>query len=158
VNRFLAFRCGRDFLEQFISRNPDLIPGLQMMSYFYAVSDVDVVGRLHELGLLPESERLRHLEDIRDLAVSTPDAGFLRPDTVRFITADERASILDHVRTTLLPDLDRCIDHWRDNHNSEEDPEESFSHLRIALNDLREGAHCRPGRCGPHRGRNGQNR
>ena len=133
VNRFLASRCGRDFLTRFMERNPDFLGSLQLMSDFYAISDVDIINRLHELELLPEPERLRHVECVRDLAVSTPDSGFLDKDIISFLTEDEIADTLTHVRASLLPNLDKYIDNWRDNHDSREDPEEEFRHLKEAL-------------------------
>ena len=135
VNRFLASRCGRPFLARFVERNPDFLSSLEVMSYFYAVSDVDVVNRLHQLELLPEVERHRHVERVHDLAVLTPDAGFLDQEIISFLTDQETQDILDHVRATLLPDLEKCIGNWRDNHDRREDPEEGFRHLKTALRD-----------------------
>jgi hypothetical protein len=138
VNRFLASRCDSDFLAKFMSRNPDFLGSLNVGSYFYAVSDIDIICRLHECSLLPEPERLRHVATVRELAVSTPDAGFLHKNIVSFITSGEIDEILAHVRATLLTDLDTCVDNWRDNHSSEEDPEEYFRHLKSALTDYEE--------------------
>jgi hypothetical protein len=135
VNRFLAFRCGRQFLARFIERNPDFLASLDIMSYFYAVSDVDVINRLHELELLPDPERLRHVARVRELAVSTPDSGFLDKDIISFLSEEEVADILEHVRSSFLPDLETCISNWRDNYNGSEDPEGDFRHLKKALRD-----------------------
>jgi hypothetical protein len=135
VNRFLASRCGRVFLARFIERNPNFLASLDLMSYFYAVSDVSAVNRLQELELLPEHERLRHVARVRELAVRTPDAGFLDKDIISFLTEDEVKEILEHVRSTFLPNLDGCIESWRDAHDSSEDPEEGFRHLKTALKE-----------------------
>jgi hypothetical protein len=137
VYSFLAYRCDQDFLAKFITRNPTFISGLKVMSYFYAVPEIDVINRLHEFGLLPEPERLRHVDAIRNLAVSTPDAGFLNNETVSFTTPDETREILQHARATLLTDLASCIDSWRENHGTDEDPEQYFSHLKAALRDYK---------------------
>ena len=80
LHRFLTYRSDREFLLRYITRNPEFISHLNVGAYLYAVSDVDVLVRLHEFGLLPEAERLRHIEAIRELAVDIPDAGFLRED------------------------------------------------------------------------------
>jgi hypothetical protein len=133
IHSFLATRCGADFLKRFMER-PAFLGDLSVSSYFYAVSDVRVINRLHKLGLLPEPERQRHLADVRHLAAFTPDAGFLS-DTVSFLSPAEVAEITRHVRTTLLPHLEATIDSWRDNWSSEEDPEGHFDHLKTALND-----------------------
>jgi len=47
----------------------------------------------------------------------------------------EVKEILFHVREELLPELDREISVWRDNHSSDEDPEDYFSHFKMALSD-----------------------
>ena len=135
VNRFLASRCGRVFLARFLQRNPDFLASLDLMSYFYAVSDVSLVNRLQELELLPEDERLRHVGRVRELAVRTPDAGFLDKEVVSFLTEDEVKDILEHVRSSFVPNLDACIESWRDAHDRREDPEEGFRHLKTALQE-----------------------
>jgi hypothetical protein len=135
VERFLASRCGKDFLRRYIMRNPSLIPELYVMSYFYATSGVDLINRLHEFDLLPESQRLRHVASVRDLAVSTPDAGFLNERHISFISDEERREILQHVRTSLLPQLDSCVESWRDNYRGGEEPSSYFSSLEDALKD-----------------------
>jgi hypothetical protein len=135
--RFLAHRCDRAFLKRFIARNAVFVEGLNVGSYFYAVSDVDVIDRLYEYGLLPEGERQRHLAEVRELAANVPDAGFLKKSVVQFLTPDEIDEILAHVRATLIGDLDTCIDQWRDNHDGKEDPDGYFDHLKTALADYR---------------------
>jgi hypothetical protein len=138
LNRFLAHRCDRTFLEQFLTRNPMFLSGLRIMSYLYALADADVIGRLHKVGLLPEEERRRHVAAIRDLAVSTPDDGYLKDHIVSFLTAEERKEITLHVRWDLLAKLDTCIRNWRDNWNPEDDPDSYFDDLKQALKSYRD--------------------
>ncbi len=138
VNRFLAYRCDREFLARFIARNQNFIPNLHVGSYLYAVSDVNVIVRLREFSLLSEDKRLSFVAAIRDLAVETPDAGFLSDHIRKLLTQKEINGILDHVRTTLLPNLDDHIDNWRSNYNGNDDPEDYFSELKSALKDYRE--------------------
>lgn len=138
VNRFLASRCERNFLARFISRNPGFVPALHVWSYLYRVSNVDVIVRLNELGLLPEPDRLRHVAKIQQLAVETPDSGFLREDVKTLFTAAEFDAILSDVRTLLLPALPKCVDSWRDNHDGEDDPANYFSDLQSALKEYQD--------------------
>ncbi|MGD9541261.1 MAG: hypothetical protein AB7V61_10070, partial [Methylocystis sp.] len=107
-------------------------------SYFYAVSDIDIINKLHRVGLLPEAERLRHLEVVRELAMRTPDAGFLKASVVEFVSQVEIKEILFQVREELLPKLDREISVWQDNYSGSEDPEDYFSHFKTALTDYAE--------------------
>ncbi len=129
LHRFLAFRCDRDFLTRYIDKYPHFIHALSVSSYLYTVSDVDVLVRLHEFGLLPESKRAAVAVTIRGLVVETPDAGFLREGVRGLLTPEEFASILEDIRTELLPDLDSTIWDWRGNYDRDEDPENHFDEL-----------------------------
>ena len=52
VSCFLASRCGRSFLARFVERNPDFVTALEISSYFYAVSDVDVIKSTPSIGVV----------------------------------------------------------------------------------------------------------
>ena len=134
LHRFFAHRCDREFLAQYIGRYPQFISSLRVGSYIYAVSDIEVIVRLHECGLLPEQKRIDVVSTIRDLAVETPDAGFLRRSIRNVFTENELSDILDRVRIELLPNLDDTIDHWRGNCDNN-DPAEYFDELTNALDD-----------------------
>lgn len=141
LHQFLAFRCDRQFLTHYVAVNPDFISGLKVGSYLYAVSDVDVLARLHDFGLLPELKRIDIVTRIRELAVETPDAGFLRSRIRKLLTADEVAGILDTVRTELLPYLKDTISEWEDSCSygaGDEDPENHFDELVGALSDFKD--------------------
>lgn len=103
-----------------------------------ALADSDLIGRLHQVGLLPEADRQRHVAAIRDLAVSTPDDGYLKDNIVGFLTAEEREAITLHVRWNLLARLDSCVQDWRDNWNPEDDPGSHFDDLKQALKSYRD--------------------
>lgn len=138
LHRFLAYRCNREFLSHYVTRYPQFIPSLRVGSYLYADSGVAVIVRLHELGLLPEQKRREVVSSIRELAVDTPDPGFLQKRIRDMLTQNELSDILNHVRTTLLPNLDDHIDNWRSNYESDcGDPEGYFDELKSALEDYR---------------------
>ncbi|MDO8891900.1 MAG: hypothetical protein Q7V00_08670 [Sulfurimicrobium sp.] len=138
VNRFLSYRCDKEFLMLYIARKTNFVSNLRVGSYLYAISDVDVIVRLNQLGLLPESKRLSVVSAIRDLAVVTPDSGFLRDEIRRLFTQAELDEIFDYVKQTLLPNIDEHIDNWRANYNGDDDPEDYFSELKSTLKKYRE--------------------
>lgn len=139
LHHFLAYRCNREFLGQFIAKYPGFISDLRVGSYLYAVSDVNVIVRLHEFGLLPEDKRVQVVSAIRELAVSTPDAGLLREDIRALHTPAEFEATLEDVKLNLLPNLADTIANWRDNfYHNEEDPESYFEPLTSALKDFQE--------------------
>jgi hypothetical protein len=135
---FLAHRCNKQFLSRYIERSPEFISDLRVYSYLWAVSDVEVIARLCEFGLLPEWKRIEVLTKIRELAVDTPDSGFLNIRFRHILSEDEVASVLEHVRTELLPNLEDCVNDWRWNFDGENDPADYFSNLEDALRDYRD--------------------
>lgn len=139
LHHFLAFRCNREFLALYIQQHPDFVPNLSVHSYLYAVSDVRVILRLHEFGLLPEEKRIAVVAEIRELAVDTPDAGFLSEKVRTLFTPDELTQILEDVRTKLIPNLWSTIWKWRSNFDEggNDDPESHFDELKSALGDFR---------------------
>jgi len=138
LHRFLRHRCDNVMLALFVERNPHFIASLRVGSYLYAVSDVGVLVRLHEFGLLPEEKRAAVVADIRDLAVSTPDPGFQDQRYRGMFTDDEFRATLDDVRQKLIPRLDDEISNWRWNYRSDDDPDSYFDELVSALKKYRE--------------------
>jgi hypothetical protein len=137
VNRFLAYRCDAQFLQQYLAADRDYLKKLNLWSYLDSISEIGVVCRLHSFSLLPEEDRKRHVATIRDLAVDTPDSGFLDKDVRALLDPDEFQECLTHVRSNLLLQLDDCISNWRSNCRDEDDPEEYFSTLETTLKDFR---------------------
>ena len=63
VLRFYAYRCSKDFLEKYVSVDSKLLDRLAHPgSYLSAVAGPELVGRLHSLGLLPETIRTRFVD------------------------------------------------------------------------------------------------
>lgn len=113
---FLAWRCGGSFLAAYFQANPSAYQRIRPSSFLSAVTDVDLLTKLHECGLLPEEERLRFLNTVSDLAVYTPDADFLTVGRIRAVFSErEIAAILDRVEQELVPDLDETVSAWRSN-------------------------------------------
>jgi hypothetical protein len=136
VHRFLSYRSDKDFLARYISVNPNFITSLRVYSYLYAVSDVDVIARLYEVGLLPEQKRIKTVATIRKLAVETPDSGFLQNNVRKLFTDEEFADILSDIKIYLLPELDNIIDNWTSNYCSGDEPEGHFNELSSTLSDF----------------------
>lgn len=136
--RFLSYRCDKNFLKQYIKKKCNFISKLSVNSYIYANSDIDMMVRLHELNLLPETERLRAIDSIRELAVSVPDSGFLSEGVSSLITDDEMSNILLIVQEKLLPNLDNQIENWRYNFDRDDEPDVYFEEFKNTLDDYKE--------------------
>lgn len=136
VYSFLAHRCGKVFLQRFLVQCPDFMDNLYVMSYFDSVPSIDVINKLHSVDLLPEGRRLHYAAAVRELAVETPDAGFLEKNTISFLTAEEIEGIVDEVRVTLLPRIRLEVEIWQENYSGGDDPQEFFEPLKGALSDF----------------------
>lgn len=135
--RFLSYRCDKEFLSCVVTEFPDFISKLNVSSYIYASSDVDVLVRLHKVGLLPEQDRVKAVSVIKELAVDVPDSGFLRRSVKDLLSSDELDDILQLVKNTLLPDLEDRIEGWRSDYDGEQEPEAYFEELKSTLDDYK---------------------
>jgi len=138
VDRFLASRCDRSFLEGYLRHHAELLgrvskPGLML----YAVSEVDLALRLFELGLFPEEYRKGFVQTVTQYAVDGNDGYVFESRDIRKIfTREEIKNLKLRVRTELVPGLRNARGNWEDNLSSDEDPEsyiQPFSDLLSAL-------------------------
>ena len=107
VHSFLSRRSSDSFLRVYLDVDPGL-PDMMLgfTSYLSVVSEPDVLGRLHGAGLLREPVRLRAVERVTELAIETPDSGWLTDDIWKFLlTPGERAALMQKVREELVPAL-----------------------------------------------------
>lgn len=132
---FLAYRCDKAFIKQFIARHSGFIESLLLFgSFMGTVREVSVLTRLHELSLLPEDARKRFVQRARKLAVDTPDSDFIGVARIRAMFLDEELmSILALVKETLVPLIDSTIDDWRTNYNKTYDPDSYYEPLKDAF-------------------------
>lgn len=137
LHYFLAFRCNRDFLEMFLESNAKFIDNLYVYSYLYAISDMDVLVKLNAVDLLAEEKRLYVVERIKQLAIDTPDSGFLKDGIASIFKEGEREEILQEVLVRLIPRLSDRVAEFREGWDGKEDPETTFSELTSALKDYR---------------------
>lgn len=136
LNNFLARRCDRNFLESFISYLPEFILQLKTGGSI-SFSDYTVFARFHKFGLLPELERLRAVNAIKELSVAVPDAGFLSADIRELLTSNELNEILQTVENELLPNIEDKIDEWQYEYDGDRSPEDHFYELVSALQDYK---------------------
>lgn len=137
---FLSGRCDRSFLKQYLDKNPSFVDQLTVMSYLNALADIDVIACLHSYGLLPEEKRRLVVATLSDLAVNTPDPGFLRSNRRDLFTDEELERTLRRVRDELIPKLEQRIDEWKDSYSWDPDAEPGgyFEPLADALQVYRE--------------------
>ena len=137
---FLANRCDRRFLEYFMNDHFVLEDrGLEFGSFMTLMPEVDFVIKLSKLSLLPYEIRVAFIENIKELAVETPDADFLSSSRIRdVLTEKELNEIMVHVDQNLIPKLHGVIIDWRDNCGSKDEPIQYFYPLLEALKTFKE--------------------
>ncbi len=100
-------------------------------------SDIDVLVSLQKYGLLPEAVRVYAVNEIRNLAISVPDSGFLRDEIRSLLSDNEFSEILSEVKDNLLPNLESLVDDWKADYNFEHDPDSYFDELKTAIDDYK---------------------
>jgi hypothetical protein len=133
---FLSHKCDKAFLQAYIDQFPNFVSNISIGSYLGGSREVNLVSRLKELGLLAEADRERFGTQIANVALNTPDSGFLSGGCKTILTTKESACILVDMRETLIPRLDEEIEVFRTNYEPDEDPEWHFSDLKNTLDDL----------------------
>jgi hypothetical protein len=135
---FLAQRSSDAFLRTYLEVDPGLPERLtDFTSFVNAVPEPDVLARLHRAHLLSERVRLNAVKRIAGLAVETPDAGWLHvPAWQVLLKPAERISLLDTVRTELVPRLGTYEDPLPGERADQDDPfEAALIEYRKAFTD-----------------------
>lgn len=136
LQRFLAWRCSKDFLSLYVKKHPELLdrasqPGL----FLSAVSEVELAVRLHEYGLLPEDKRQKFIATVSDYAVKGEDLYALEGYDLRQMFTDaEFEELRLRVRNELLPRLDDVRLDWELNCSSDDSAED---HMQPLLDSFR---------------------
>lgn len=134
---FLSRRCNAAFLREFLRRFDDFVDRLEVGSYLYCCSELDVLLRLHEFRLLPEAIRARSVEAITTLALETPDSGCFIEGVPVIFTAEELETLRYRLETELFANLDETIWNWRSNYEARNgEPSDYFDELVSALDSF----------------------
>lgn len=136
---FLSRRCDAAFLREFILRHGEFVNKLQVSSHLNCCSELDVLVRLHEAGLLPEKIRAETAEAITTLALETPDAGCFIEGVPELFRPEELATLRYRLETELFTSLEKTISDWRFNYDARNgEPSHHFDELVSALNAFEE--------------------
>lgn len=141
VHTFLAYRSSDEFLRTYLDVDPGMpYTMLGFGSFLYAVTEPGVLARLHRAGLLSEPVRCRAVERVTELAIDTPDSGWLTDKAWDILlTPRDRAVLMRKVREDLIPALE-YTDWDQDDKESGHDPvEDSLNKYKEAFE--KEGDH-----------------
>jgi hypothetical protein len=120
---FLSSRCSADFLRLYLDADPDVLKDcLSFNSSLSVVPELSVLAKFFSMGLLSEASRVKVVERVSDLAIETPDAGWVNNNALMNLMTDrEHENILERAREELVPNLDDVFSVWYDNEEGELD-------------------------------------
>jgi len=138
--RYFLDRCSDEFLTLYADRDPSFVTRLlDFGSYLSVAAEPKVLARLHTLDKLHERDRLAAVINLSDLAIQTPDAAWLDArEWSQLLTAEERSSILERVRTELIEDLYDTLENWRSNRPPFDDADSYYEPLERTLQRYRD--------------------
>jgi hypothetical protein len=140
IDGFLASRCSKEFLLQYIQQHQDVLdrvsePGL----FLNSVSEVDLAIRLHELGLLPENCRQRFVATVISYAIGGEDLYALESLRIQSVfTPAELSAFRDRVRAELIPNLGDVRHTWQSNRSSDQRPDEQMDPLLESFSAMKQ--------------------
>jgi hypothetical protein len=137
---FLARRCDREFLANYMLAHPELYSPIRAPGLFlYAVPEVDLALRLFEFQTLPEDVRSQFVKAVTEYTVNGEDSYYFTNSKIReILNADETETLLTRLKTELIPNLADVRNYWVDNLPSDEDPEAYISSFLEIVSGLEE--------------------
>lgn len=138
IMRFLAYRCADDFLRIYFHNAKNNSKNLiNIGSYVFAHTEVDLLIRYENIGLLSAETKKDFINIVADLAVETPDADFFIYDSLRSIISEKELEyIKSEIRTRLIGSLVDVVRNWDLNYYDHDDPEDYYYPLTEALNSF----------------------
>jgi hypothetical protein len=140
IDNFLASRCSKDFVAEYIREHPQLLERVSKPGRFLSsVSEVDLAIGLHELGLLPEKHRQVFVTKVVDYAIGGEDLYAIDSHRIQSVfTSDELAGFHERIRGELLPKLADVRLTWQSNCDSDQRPDEHIEPLLESFSGLKE--------------------
>ncbi|CAL9327334.1 hypothetical protein [Streptomyces sp. SudanB52_2052] len=132
---FFATRCSNDFLKTYTEHDPEFPKRMaNLWSFLDATHEAKVLARLHQAGLHEPDEHQVLLTRVAELAVDTPDAGWLRRAEWKILLTDiDRNQLIEQVRRKLIPNLQHTLQEWEYNYDSSDDPQDYYGQLEKEL-------------------------
>ncbi|WP_371368104.1 hypothetical protein ACA097_01750 [Pseudomonas sp. QL9] len=126
---FLAERCNKQFLQEYLSADQTLIESITKPNLYLEHSvEIDLAVRLFKLNLLPEQARKSLIDTVIKYALNGEDARILNDPELRSLLTDkERTRLREGIRTEVLPRIEEI----RLEHQAGRTPEDdSEFHMR----------------------------
>lgn len=140
IDDFLASRCSKDFLVQYIAGHPDVVVRVSSPGLFLdTVSEVGLAVRLHKLGLLPEEHRAAFVTKVAAYAIDGDDLYAIESARIQSVfTEEELEDFWGRIRSELVPNLANVRRNWEFNCSSNERADEYLEPLLGWFSTLKE--------------------
>lgn len=136
IYRFLANRCNKVFLEQFLSANSNFIEETSLSTTSYNAK-LRFIVKLNENNLLPEQKRKYLADSIKEIILDGVDESYLKKEFLSVFTKDEFAETLilleKELPQKLEDELYEQTTQYDINAEEIEDPEYHFSGIISTL-------------------------
>jgi energy-coupling factor transporter ATP-binding protein EcfA2 len=137
-NGFLTKRCDKQFLSLFLNIKPSFLDELKVRKSFYMGSDLDVLVKFFDEGLLPEKLRMQVVKSLHYLALNDLDTQFTEEDIKPLLKKDEFDLIKLDVCNKVLPELESMIEQISSDYDDEYEPEDHFLDFNNSLREYEE--------------------
>ena len=132
---FLTKRCDHRFLSAYLKSNPDFLDSLKISRSILLDSDLEILTKYFEAGLLSDEQRNKTVQSLHELAINDLDTQFSRDNVKILLTQDEFLLIKSDVKDKIIVNLGEIIDDLSSDYDDESDPEDHFSDLSYSLGD-----------------------
>jgi hypothetical protein len=138
LDYFLAHRCGREFLECYLSTNPEILD--RITSPWIAIvgeTGVAVVIRLSQFNLLPEGRRRKFLDTVIGHAFEYGDPEVVTNKSIRqLFRGDEWAALMLRVQQELSCFLKNVREFYQEEYSEKDDPGEVIQPFKEVCSQL----------------------
>jgi len=138
INRYLAYRCGENFYLFILNKEPSFFDKYNIYAYFHACDELQVLSQLANFGLLDKEKRNYFADQVKKIALSTPDAGFIRYAN-GLLSSNEIEQLAKKLKNILLNEYQEIISQWEsDCRLNDGNPNDFFEPLISTINDIKE--------------------
>jgi hypothetical protein len=113
LQRFLADRCDKTFLADYVAVTPEVFKGGLYPPLAYNRTYTTLLAKLHSVGLLPDAVRRDVADRIQDITLTWIDANVFQDADLRLLlTPVEFSDLAAKFKTEWIDDLEDTVNRW----------------------------------------------
>jgi hypothetical protein len=129
LHTFLGKRCSKNFLIDYLKQDISILKAIASPGLYldYYSSEIDLVLKLHDFGILPEQTRVEFVKTLSEYAIDGDDLYALEREKVQKVfTEDELKTLEERILAELVPNLSEVRRNVERNFSSSEDTAEEY--------------------------------